>query len=274
MKLLFFISLWFFLASSVSAKDKLVRCEGTYPYTYTENISHAEAKAKAVENAIIMALADEFGTTVTSQSLMELENGKDRFDQMSRLQVKGKLVRHIHEPEISSPLLADNLFSIQVKVDFYARPIVYAPTEFEAYTLRNGTEKKFESLYFQADDKFYLLFQSPKAGYLAVFFEDRSSVVCMLPYVQEDEAPFWVEKEKSYLLFNVRNNTYHMSCGEEPEINYVHVIFSPRKFIDGDLVREMSCKKFREWLGTRQSYDDKMQVNSMMIKVHPNRHNQ
>lgn len=273
MKFLFFIFSWFLLASSVSAKDKLVRCEGTYPYTYTENVSHAEAKAKAVENAIIMALADQFGTTVTSQSLMELSGGKDRFDQMSRLQVKGKLVRHIHEPEISSPLLADNLFSIQVKVDFYARPITYAPTEFEAYTLRNGTERKFESRYFQADDKFYLLFQSPKAGYLAVFFEDRTSVVCMLPYVNADTEPFWVEKDKRQLLFNVRNNTYHLSCGDEPEINYVHIIFSPRKFIDGDLVRNMSCKRFREWLGTRQSYDDKMQVNSLMIKVSPNEQN-
>ena len=215
-----FIILLLFLCISSLAKGKQVRCGGTYSYTYSENISHAEAKAKAIENAIIMALADEFGTTVTSQTLLELSNESERFDQMSRLQVKGKLVRHVHQPLISVPLYADNMFTVKVTVDFYAKPIEYAPTEFEAKVLRNGKEDKFENDQFVADDQFYLSFRSPKAGYVAVFFEDRTAACCMLPYYGNDETPFWVEKDKKYVFFDVRNNTYHMSCGAEPEINY------------------------------------------------------
>ena len=73
-----FIILLLFLCISSFAKGRQVRCGGTYSYTYSENISHAEAKAKAIENAIIMALADEFGTTVTSQTLLELSNESER----------------------------------------------------------------------------------------------------------------------------------------------------------------------------------------------------
>ena len=269
MKKFFFLTISILLTSLTSASGQKVKCGGTYPYTYSENISHAEAKAKAVENAIIMALADKFGTTVSSQSLIEISNMESKFNQLSRLQVKGKLLRHIHEPKISNPVYGDHLFTIQVKVSFYAAPIEYAPTEFDAKILCNGTEDRFENTSFKADDKFYMSFQSPKEGYLAIFFEDKENAVCMLPYVGNDTSPFHIEKSKKYTLFTINNNTYHMSCGAEPEINYVHVIFSPRKFIDNDLEREMTCQQFREWLATKQNYDEQMQVQSTMIKINP-----
>ena len=33
----------------------------------------------------------------------------------------------------------------------------------------------------------------------------------------------------------------------------------------------MTCAKFRDWLGTRQSYDEDIQVESIMIRVNPAR---
>lgn len=260
-----------FLCVSLFAKDKLVRCSGTYTYTYSENISHAEGKAKAIENAIIMALADKFGTTVTSQSLLEMTDNGERFNQMSRLHVKGKLVRHIKKPAVSAPVFSDNLFSVSVTVDFEAAPINYAPAEFSAKLLRNGTDDRFESHEFVAGDYFYLSFQSPKSGYVAVFFEDANAVSCILPYYEEDDSPFYAEKGKRYVFFNRKNDEYYFTCGGEPEINYVHVVFSPNAFIRGDLTREMTNKKFRDWLDKRQSYDAEMQVTSAMVRVKPKR---
>lgn len=269
MSRILFMALMFLHVFGLSAKDKLVKCGGTYPYSYSENISHAEAKAKALENAIIMALSDKFGTTVTSQSLLELTDKGDRFGQMSRLQVKGKLMRHIHSPKFSAPVFADNMFTVNVTVEFYAKAIEYAPTEFVARTLCNGVDDKHNSTVFNAGDKFYMSFLSPKQGYVAVFFEDRETVSCMLPYVYEDEKPFFVEKGKRYLFFNVADNTYHFTCGDEPEINYIHVVFSPKEFINGDVIREMTCPDFRKWLGNRQSYDEGLQVQSILIKINP-----
>lgn len=260
----------FICSSRLVAKDKQVRCGGTYPYVYSGSISYDEAKARAVEEAIIKAIADKFGTTVSSASLLEMTNEGERFDQVSRLLTRGRFIRHATQPKVSNPVFADNLFTIQVTVDFYAVPIEYAPAEFSAKMLRNGTDDKFESDCFVADDKFYISFQTPKAGYVAVYFEDKNMVSCLLPYYDDDSEPFHAEKDKRYVFFcNVENNTYHVSCGEEPEINYLHVVFSPHPFIHGDILREAAPRKFRDWLARHQAYDEQMQVQSMIMKVMP-----
>ena len=272
-KIIFIIIFGLFLCTSLLAKVKKERCGGTYSYSYSTAISYDVAKAKAIEYAVVNALSDKFGTIVNSQSMLEMTNRGERLDQMSRMLVKGKFLNHIKEPEVSTPMFADNMFTVQVTVDFYAQPIDYAPTEFTAKLLKNGTDDRNESNEYVAGDYFYLSFRSPKAGYVAVFFEDATTVSCMLPYYEDDDSPFLVEKNKRYVFFNKANDEYYFSCGEEPEINYVHVIFSPKPFINGDIVREMTSGKFREWLMKRQSYDEEMQVVSMMVKVSPKKEN-
>lgn len=253
----------------LQAKPKQVKCKGTYTYTYSKSISLQEGEAKAVEHAIVMALADAFGTTVSSRSLMEMGNDYNRFAQLSLLEVKGRLVRHIDEPEVSAPEFRDNLVSVTVKVAFYAQPIETAPTEFTVRPLRNGTEDTFEAYHYVADDRFYLSFETPKEGYVAVFFDDGNNAQCMLPYVGDDDTPFHVEKGKRHVFFTDAYDTYRLTCGAEPEVNYLHVLFSPAPFIDGDLVREMSSRKMQEWLGRRRDFDPKMEVQSIMIRVTP-----
>ena len=266
--LLIFFSLAFTL---LSAKGKLVKCGGTYTYIYSTSVSLDEAKAQALEYAITRAIADELGTAVKSESYIEIVNTQERFDQVSRLLVKGKWVKDIHAPKFSDPVFGNNLFSVDVTVSFYAQPLESAPVAFTAHVLRNGTEDKFESDLFYGDEeeKLYVSFLSPKAGYVAIYLEDTENVYCALPYFGDDDAPFYAKKGERYVFFNVKNNTYHLECGAEPEVNFVHIVFSPHKFIDGDLVREMPRRKFREWLGTAQSYDEKMQVQSTMIRVRP-----
>ena len=268
---LFGILILFLHISFLSAQNKVkeVKCGGTYSYSFSENVAPAEAKEKAVQNAIIRALADKFGTTVTSQSLMMLNGQQDTFEEFSRLHVKGQFVRHIHEPRISDLVWKDNLGTYEVTVSFYARPINYAQTEFEMHVLRNGKQKRFESVTFKSEDKFYLWFSSPRNGYLAVFFEDCDNALCMLPYEGEDDEPFRVRKGDKNVFFDTPGNTYHMICGEEPEINFVHIIFSPNPFIHGDLKRLMNRKEFNAWLDKQRSYDADMQVESVMIKVEP-----
>ena len=271
MRYLLLILLLTLSTASLSAKDKLVRCEGTYSYTFPSSMSLDEAKHHALDNAITQAIADELGTTIRAESYAELSTDHERFDQFSRLIVKGQWVKDIHEPVFSEPVFENNMFSIQVTVDFHARKIESAPVAFTAYALRNGTEDKFRATEFYGsdDEKLYVSFQSPREGYVAIYLEDTENVLCALPYIGMDREPFHAEKDKRYVFFNVANNTYHMSCGAEPEINFIHIVFSPRPFIDNDLVRITTVRKFRDWLGNAQAYDDKMQVQSIMIKVRP-----
>ncbi len=91
------------------------------------------------------------------------------------------------------------MFTLNVTVDFYAVPIEYAPVEFVAKTLRNGTTDRYESSEYVAGDRFAMSFNS-KAGYIAVFFEDRNTVVCILPYIGDDDLPFRVSKDKRHIF--------------------------------------------------------------------------
>ena len=268
-KTVFITILSMFLCTSLFAKVSKERCGGTYTYVYSTAISYDEAKAKAIEFAIVNAMGDKFGMVVNSQTLQEMTMMGESFSQMSRLLVKGKFLNHIKPPQVSTPEFVDNTFVVQVTVDFYAQPIDYAPTEFTAKLLRNGKDDKCESSLFRADDSFYLSFLSPKAGYVAVFYEDANTVSCMLPYYEVDSTPFVVEKGRRYVFFDNADNEYYFSCGDEPEINYVHIVFSPNCFIRGDLMREMSSEKFRDWLLKRQAYDEEMQVVSMMVRISP-----
>ncbi len=251
----------------IYGKNGKVKCEGTYRYVYEAHVSHAEARVLGVEYAIQCAIAEKLGTTITSESRLEMTNSNEWFAHVSRFHVKGKFLRHIKEPQISDPIYADNLSSIEISVSFYAQPLEYAPTAFKARVLRNGTEPRFEDDTFRAGDKFYMQFRSPKAGFLAIFFETTDNVICMLPYIGEEDEPFWVKKGEDYTLFEVENNTYHMSCDEKDEINFVHIVFSPKSFIHNDLEREMSLRDFSDWLDSRRAYDEQLEVETRMIKV-------
>ena len=143
--------------------------------------------------------------------------------------------------------------------------------EFVAKTLRNGTSDRYESSEYVAGDRFAMSFSSPKAGYMAAFFEDRNTVVCILPYIGDDDMPFRVGKDKRHIFFENDENGYQMTCGEEPEINYVHVVFSPNPFINADLMRTMTRRKFNHWLEKHLNYDPDLQVQTLMIRVLPDK---
>lgn len=257
------------LCISSFASGKKVRCKGTYQYQYSTSISYDEAKPRAIEYAEAKALEETFGTFVSVQSFIELSNdGTDRFNQLGKTLVKGKIVKHNSTPTVSAPKFFDNMQWVEVMVDFDAVAVDYPPTEFVAKTLRNGTDDRYEDTNFAADDKFYLSFRSPKAGYVAVFYEDQRSVVCMLPYDYDDNKPFAVEKGKRYLWFDLDGYRYHLSCDGDREFNLVHIIYSPNdRFINGDLMREMSCLQFHEWLDLRRNIDTEMQAEQIIIKV-------
>lgn len=268
---LFILGLFVFLPIQ-GQKDK-VRCEGTYPYHFSSSISLEQAKGAAVENAILRALEDKFGTEVTSKSqlLTTNQNGKSEqhFANISRQTVKGTKLGNIHEPRFSEPIYADGFFTINVTVAFYGRERLKASTEIDARVLRNGKGNEFEDSEFKSGDKFFMQFTAERDGYLAIFFQGVDNVQRMLPYYGEEKEAFRVEKGKTYTLFDVENNTYHMKCGAEPELNLVYVVFSPENFIHDDVQDVMNIKKFEKKLAKWQEYDDNMVIDTQLIHVFP-----
>lgn len=275
MRYTLFISLFFLTLTDLSAADKLVRCKGRYLHTYSTAISLDIAKVQALNFAITEAIAEKLGRTVSANILLQMSNTKESsFDQISQLTVKGEWVKDIQEPKFEPPVYKDNQFGMWVTVDFYARPLELVPVTFTAYVLRNGTDdSKFkvgEIGEFNDGDQLFVSFQAPRDGYVAIYLQDTETAICALPYIGQDETPFRVKKGQRYIFLTEDNNRYHMTCEAEPEINFVHIIFSPFPFFKGDLIREMPNRTFRKWLGAI-GYDSEkqVQVQSKIIKVSP-----
>lgn len=279
---------FFFISLCVSAKDNLVKCGGTFEYIFQKNISIEQAEYEAVEYAKIQAIGQAFGINISQQAISETMNDNDSFDQITETLVRGQWVKDLKEPKLNIlPFNEHGIGTIQVTVSFLAKEIL-RDKSITLHILRNGTTDNCEdNIFYGCDmktcsgqrgdggDDLYMSLVSRKDGYVAIFMKETDKVTCMLPYFQNEKEPFKIRKGERYVFFEKGEgtDTYHLMCDGEPELNYVYLLFSPNKFIDGDLLREMHIKHFRKWLGKMQSYDDQMEVvGPVMIKINPYNH--
>ena len=135
------------------------------------------------------------------------------------------------------------MFTLNVTVDFYAVPIEYAPVEFVAKTLRNGTTDRYESSEYVAGDPLRYVVQLLKLAILQCSSRTATQW-CASCHISVMTICRFVGKDKRHIFFENDENGYQMTCGEEQEINCVHVVFSPNPFINADLMRTMTRRKF------------------------------
>lgn len=280
-----FILLTFLMFSiGMSAKENHVKCEGTYLYQFPKTISLAQAEYGAKQYAYTRAMAEKFGVVISEQIIKETINNGTSFEQLTESLVRGRWVRDIKEPELELLGYKDNTGTIEISVSFYAKQI-FRDNSVTLRILRNGTTDNHEDdTFFACDERYckgtrgdggddlYMSLVSRKDGYVAIFYEDKNGMTCILPYTRSDYEPFRVKKGERYVLFEKGNgtDTYHLTCSNIPEINKVYLIFSPNKFIQGDLMREMDSKPFKKWIERMQSYDEQMEViDPILIKVNP-----
>lgn len=236
------------------------------------SLDMAREKAKGMAEVEAMSNNPEIGTVISSRSVVDNTLEKEYFYQHSDLWVKGRKIRDIHKPTVSRPIYDDTglLYRIEVTVCFEAEPLVVAPVEFSVKTLRNGADDRNESEVFRNGDKLSLSFSSHKKGYLSVFYDDKDRVVCLLPYLNNDQSPLPIVKDKRYLFFATKDKYIDVECNDEPEVLTVHVLFSPNSnYIDGDLVRDMSAKEFNKWLDKHRGFDHELQYKPLLIEITP-----
>lgn len=269
-----FVTLWFcfsLLSALADEKGKVVKCEGSFSYVFGESVSLAKSKKLAEQYAINDAMANhpEIGTIVSSVNVMETTSERQSFHQYASTWIKGKLIKHLKEPKVSSPVFNGPSYTLNVTVSFEARILITPAIEFSAKTLRNGTDDKHESTLFKHDDRLYMSFKTPRQGYLAIFYDDADMVRCAIPEYGNDSAPMLTEKDKRYVFFDSEDEDYTMECNEEPETLILHVLFCPERFIHSDLVRDTTQSDFNKWLNRMRSFYPEMQYIPILLEITP-----
>lgn len=282
------LALLLFAVISVTAAAQ-TEISNTYLYYADPGQSPKEAKAAAIEQARIDALAKEFGTLITQDVISQMSEKDEHFMQLSTAEVKGEWIRDLTPPEVKLiETTADDIFVYEAKVRGLARAVKNESAEFETLALRNGTTKRFASTDFKEGDKFYLYFKAPSDGYVAVFYiNEKRQVFCLLPHEDSPEGLQKVESDKVYTFFSKDDAGFNYEDGmqviceeEHLELCRIYVIFSPKPFVkpvvsgttslghDNLLLpRQLSLKDFSNWMGKVYSRDRKMSRKVLRISI-------
>jgi len=275
------LAMIFFTNLSAQRQQRAETICGEYTYYTPENVSIEQARKTALERAKTKALADKYGTNVTTTNVTlmgtENENVNMRFLSLGGSEVKGEWLEDTKAPEYKISYQNDMLV-MQVSACGRVREIVGTAIDFSAKVLKNGTEDRFESDEFRSGDDIYLSFRSPMDGYLAVYLiDDAGTSYCLLPYRNDPTGRVNVKSGRDYIFFSVKHadraeaarvDEYMLTCDKQTEINFIYVIFSPNEFIKANdmqanegLPRELSFEDFQRWLTRNRERDSGMKVN-------------
>lgn len=271
--------------------QKVKTVEAEYTYYAPENVSLAEARRIALNQARLKAIAEEFGTIVAQTNLTRIETGEkssSRFSSFGSSDVKGEWIEDSDKPEYTESYEGGTLV-VTCKVKGKAREIISSKIDFQAKVLRNGTEDRFEGDQFKSGDELYLSFLSPVSGYLVVYLVDDDDLVqCLLPYTSQTNGIYHVEGGRKYILFSEKAaphdqvDEYVLTANHDLEHNQVYVIFSPNQFVKavdeasgrvadakgiGGFPREVSFDDFHKWLAKCRRHDKDMNLKKILITV-------
>ena len=292
LKILFILSFLF----SLTAAGQTRRVSGEYTYYGDPNMSPKEAMAAAIEHAKIQAIAKEFGTLITQNTIQEegISNGKENsyFMQLNASEVKGEWLEDIKRPEAKIvDTTPEGVLVIKAIVEGRIRALSNEASDFESLTLRNGTEKRMAEIDFKEGDKLYLYFKAPADGYVAAYLIDESqNAFCLIPYEDDSDGLQPVVHGKEYVFFSSRHNAdfnaedgLQVTCEDEKvELNRIYVIYSPTPFVkaidqQGNLLedglyrpRQLSLKEFTQWMSKLCIRDKKVGRKVIPIRIRPN----
>ncbi len=261
------------------------RVEGEYTLTVTEddNITMFQAKQRAIEMAKNEAIKYEFGTLIDDITTTELSEG----DGQSSSSVMGSTTARAkgiwladRQPTQVTVEARDGKIFFTAHVWGTAREIVQSSIRVNWLTQRRGAKGMEPTTRFQQKERFFIDFQTPVDGYLAVYMvEAFKEVYCLLPYDSRGNlGRYPVKAGNSYTLFDksVDPNAkyYTLSTQRSEESFQLVVIFSPNPFTkcidkrnDPRHPNSLAYGDFQKWLLDIQRSDQDMVVDRRSVKV-------
>lgn len=277
------------LSVDVLARD-IKKVHGEDTYVVPETVTLAEGKRTAIERAKINALSKKFGTIVTQAqgSIVENRSGKSfaSFMSVGETLTKGEWLETIGEPELEVQYKND-LLSVTAKVVGRARELKTAKVDFKARLLGRGDVEKVE---YEDGEDFFLSFESPVDGYLAVFLiDEHHNANRLFPYQAAEGKGVKMTHGEKYTLFkgdedDQITDRIVMKANAEVEQNIVYIVFSPKPFSlasgfsnkekigdgklkDYELPSKISYREFVTWINKCRILDEEMRVDIQNISI-------
>lgn len=295
-------------------KKVIKKLEDSNPIIYAEGyseirietfMSDEDAKNKALEQARIKAIEDKLGKVIFQGNSVYIENtvtgqkveSNTKFNSISESYVKGTWVS---DDKVSYEILAQKGERwITCKLKGYLREVKEIPAQFRAEPLNCDIGIKCRTTSFVDGASLYLYFSSAVSGYLSVFLTDNNISNCVLPYANQPDKLFYIEKDKEYFLFSSKIDKrtfveeYELFTESNFETNIVYVLFSEIEFVkplvlgatqkekedllspleikkNVELPKRTSSQEFMKWLAKARIYNPEITVKSIPITIQKN----
>lgn len=278
MKLAITLLCLFFITHFFAQEE--IKVEGTFETEFYSNETKEHALKRAKEGAIINALEKGFGTAIFQGNSLYVKNivtgekveTKSGFNSIADTYVKGEVVEELScefkETPFTKKIGKKNENGIWITCDVKIRAREYKEPEanFEAYAMNCEIKENCITTDFKNKDDFFLFFQSPKTGYIAVFLDDNETSSLLFPYVTFREKYFKgfpIKAGKEYTLFsNDKKNQHDNLIVDElvwesrENMEKLIILFSPEPFELPDLKQSklaslpanLSSEEFNKWL--------------------------
>ena len=277
-KLGLIITIVIFSIAPINAKD--VTIEGNYHLVIPPTMSEAEARETALNRAIVQALADAFGTIVTSETWTDLKNDNSvsniSFWQMGNSFVKGEWLRTLSEPQYTKYLSDKGEIVLEVKIKGIAREIETSPIQLKTFLSLPSVD--IENNRFRSGSRFTLNFTSPVNGFLSVYIADEEGgVTRLLPYSQVAISCTQIKAMVDYEFFTSQNGTeeqYTFETQKNKERNIIYVLFSTKEYsrpldrLDSNSnLRILKYNDFIKWTSQLKSVDNTFKVTILPVEI-------
>ena len=279
------------------AQRRPERVSGTYRMVVESYMSQDQARAIALEQARLQAMADEFGTQISQSTQTRIETSQGstetRFSTLANSFVNGVWVEDVREPEFEFFNLGAEQW-ISCSIVGMARRVVKASVDFEAKPLK-CLDLGCETQDFNDGEPLFFYFKSPVDGFLSIYLDDGSNCQMLLPYQNMSGNTLQIEADREYFLFrqDPKYNYTDLSEVEEyelfteapdREIDMLYVIFSTEDYYkpnvrnddnDGgtdsqkydDYPKFTDSRSFREWLNRNLTVNENLFLKVVDITI-------
>jgi hypothetical protein len=274
------------IGSSGAYCQKIYATQGSAKVKLEDHLSREETMEMAREQAVHTAIEGLFGSHISKDAFVDIEEGESSVTIKSDSEVKGEWLKTTKESFHEETRKVKNeegkgqkseiwiVCTIEGKVREITSPLINLDFQsLNCPTLDCATTD------FENGDSFYLYFKSPENGYLSVYLADKEQAFRLLPYSSMPSdylhnVPVIADEE--YILFypdrtsdHFENFPYYytdeisLDTEKEQEFYRLYLIFSPKPFTkpiledEVEIVGEYTTPKFL----TRRHFDVWVQDN-------------
>lgn len=167
--------------------QKIRNASGTALSRLGEDMSMEELKEKLRHEAIINAIENEFGTYVTQESFVDVDDGNTHFRIFGQTTIRGEWLKTIKEKfresvkKVKENGKVKHELWLALQIEGKVRELTRPDIDFDFFTT-NCRREACKTTLFENGDPMYLFFNTPADGFLSVYAVEGDEAFRLLPY--------------------------------------------------------------------------------------------